>query len=85
MKNKVEDLRNHLFATIEALLDKDNPMDLERAQVVAEVGQVLVNSAKVEVEFLRATGAEKGTGFISLPAPEKPVEGEAPKMRRVGV
>lgn len=85
MKNKVEDLRNHLFETIEALLDKDKPMDLDRAQVIAEVGQVLVNSAKVEVEYVRATGAQKGTGFIPLPAPEKPVEGAAPKVGRVGV
>lgn len=25
MKNKIEDLRNHLFATIEGLLDEDKP------------------------------------------------------------
>ena len=31
MKNKIDDLRNHLFATLEALQDEDNPMELERA------------------------------------------------------
>ncbi|MGN6383696.1 MAG: hypothetical protein ACTHMK_13920 [Dyella sp.] len=64
MKNKIEDLRNHLFATIEGLLDAEKPMDLERAKTVAEVAQVMVNSAKVEVEFLRATDSVRGTGFI---------------------
>ena len=64
MKNKIEDLRNHLFATIEGLLDTEKPLDLERAKVVADVAQVLVNSAKVEVDFLRATDSVRGTGFI---------------------
>lgn len=55
MKNKIEDLRNHLFATIEGLLDEENPLDLDRAKAIAEVGQVIVNSAKVEVDFIKAT------------------------------
>lgn len=64
MKNKIEDLRNHLFATLEALQDKDEPMEIERAKAVADVAQVIVNSAKIEVDFLRATGREQGSGFI---------------------
>lgn len=65
MKNKMVDLRNHLFATLEALQDQDNPMDIDRAKAIAEVGKVLVDSAKVEVMFINATdGDAKGTGFI---------------------
>lgn len=63
MKNKIEDLRNHLFATIEDLRDKDNPMELDRAKMIAEVGQVIINSAKAETEFLNIVGGS-GTGFI---------------------
>lgn len=63
-KNKIEDLRNHLFATLEALQDDDNPMDLARAKAIADVSQVIVNSAKIEVDFLRATGRIQGSGFI---------------------
>lgn len=63
MKNKIEDLRNHLFATIEGLLDIDNPMDVDRARVVGDVAKVLVESAKVEVQFIKVTGGN-GTGFI---------------------
>ncbi len=63
-KNKIEDLRNHLFETLEALKDKDNPMDIERAKAVAGVAQTIIDSAKVEVEFLKVTGAVNGTGFI---------------------
>lgn len=65
MKNKIEDLRNHLFTTIEALMDEDNPMDIERAKTIAEVSQTIINSAKVEVDFLNKVGGS-GTGFIPV-------------------
>ena len=71
MKNKIEDLRNHLFAALEGLADKENPMDIDRAKAIADVGRVIVDSAKAEVAFLTATGRRDGTGFITLPeAPE---------------
>jgi hypothetical protein len=62
-KNKIEDLRNHLFATIESLLDQEQPMDIERARVVAEVANAVINSAKVEVSYMKLTGTN-GTNFI---------------------
>lgn len=64
MKNKIEDLRNHLFATLESLQDKEQPMDIERARAIADVAQVIVNSAKVEVDFVRATERANGTDFM---------------------
>ena len=76
MKNKIEDLRNHLFATIEALLDEDKPMDIDRAKAVADVAQVMINSAKVEVEFMKTTGGT-GSGFIEN-------TGRRPALRAVG-
>lgn len=73
MKNKMTDLRNHLFATLEALQDTENPMDIDRAKTIAQVGSVLVASAKVEVDFINACGGQGSTGFIesslALPAP----------------
>lgn len=70
-KNKIEDLRNHLFETLEALKDKDEPMDIERAKAVADVAKVIVETAKVEVAFLREVGELSGTGFIPA-TPTKP-------------
>jgi hypothetical protein len=65
MKNKMTDLRDHLFATLEALQDPEKPMDIDRARAVAEVAKVLVDSAKVEVAFINAMdGDVKTTGFI---------------------
>lgn len=67
MKNKIEDLRNHLFAALEGLADQEKPMEIERAKAIADVARVIVESAKAEVQFLVATGGTKGTGFIALP------------------
>lgn len=66
MKNKIDDLRNHLFETLEALRDSDNPMEVERAKAIASVAQVIVNSAKAENQFIDLTGSP-GTGFIEGP------------------
>ena len=72
MKNKIEDLRDHLFATLEELRDDQKPMDIKRALAVSQVAGTIIESAKVEVAFLNVTGAKQGTGFI-------PVEDRRPK------
>lgn len=53
MKTKSSDLREHLFATLEGLLDDENPIDINRAKAVADVGKVIVESAKIEVEMAK--------------------------------
>lgn len=63
MKNNIEALRAHLFDTLVALKDKDNPMDIERAKAISEVSQVIINTAKVEVQFAQATGSST-TAFL---------------------
>ncbi|SOE85642.1 hypothetical protein SAMN05446935_6115 [Burkholderia sp. YR290] len=65
----INDLRAHLFDTLKALNDKEKPLDIERAKVVADVGQVIINSAKVEVDFMRVAGG-KGSGFIPVAVAE---------------
>jgi hypothetical protein len=63
-RNKIADLRDHLFETLEALRDDDKPMELKRAHAIATVAKVIVESAKVEVAFIRATGTAVSTGFL---------------------
>jgi len=41
-------------------------MELDRARAVADVAQVLINSVKVEVDFMKATGAITApSGFLT--------------------
>ena len=66
MKNKIEDLRNHLFAALEGLADTEKPMEIERARAIAEVARVVIDSAKAETQFLEVTGHTEGSGFIPV-------------------
>jgi hypothetical protein len=73
----ITDLRGHLFRTLDQLANTTTPPDLERARAVAEIAQTLINSAKVEVEFLKVTGGE-GSGFI-------PAADHSPGTRRTSL
>jgi hypothetical protein len=79
MRNKMVDLRNHLFATLEALQDPDKPMELARAKTIADVAQTLINSAKVEVDFINAVGGHAVSDFI----PCEPLTGNGQPPRLV--
>lgn len=56
MSNNINDLRAHLFDALKGL--KDGTMDVGRAKAMSEIAQTIVNSAKVELEFIEATGAK---------------------------
>ena len=73
-------LRGHLLATLADLRSRSNPMEPDRARAVATVASVLVDTAKVEIDYLRLTGNDN-SGFIdgaysppaqALPAPAEP-------------
>ncbi len=65
--NDVTELRTHLFDALRGL--KDKTIDIDRAKAIADVSQIIINSAKVEVDYLKVAGG-KGSGFIpdALPA-----------------
>lgn len=75
----MDDLRQHLLDTLSDLRDKKKPMDPNRARAVAQVAGVLVDTARVEVEYLRATTG-KHSGFMDArtPALENRPDGHSP-------
>ena len=79
MPNTIDDLRTHLFDTLKALKDPEKPMELERAREIANVSRVIVDSAKVEVEFARVTGEVASTGFM----PQQPDRFEGRRLKAV--
>jgi hypothetical protein len=54
MSKKLDDLRSVLFETLQGI--KDGSIDLDKARAINEVGKTLIDSAKVEVDYLRTTG-----------------------------
>ena len=49
------DLRNLMFIQLEALVNPQKEVDLDRARMVCDTGQVIVNAARAEVEYIKAT------------------------------
>lgn len=62
----IDAVRQSLMATLEDLRNKEKPMDIDRARAIAEVATVLVNSARVENEYLKITGQDK-SNFLETP------------------
>jgi hypothetical protein len=56
-------------------------MEIERAKAISDVAQTIINSAKVEVEFLKQVGATRGTGFIPE---DRQISGSERPMRSIG-
>jgi len=80
MSNKtISDLREHLFAAIEGV--RNGSVSLEQAKTISDLSQVIVNTAKVEVDFVRAT--ERSTSPFLLASESMPSgETEAAQQRR---
>jgi len=65
----IEDLRQHLLSTLFDLRNRDNPMDVERARAVAQVAAVLVDTARVENDYIKITGQDRSTFLDGQDAP----------------
>jgi hypothetical protein len=66
-KNKLSDLRDHLFLTLEKLHDGD--IEVKTAKAICDVSKEIIESAKVEYTMLRDLGGHN-TGFfqeLSMP------------------
>lgn len=64
-RKTIDDLRAALFATLDGL--KDGSVSIDQARAINEVGKTLVDTAKVEIDFLRATDGTTSE-FLAAPA-----------------
>lgn len=79
MKNKISDLRDHMFAALERLGNEElTPeqlkVEVERSQAISEVGKVIVESAKTEIMYAKLTGKGKEDSSKFLEQDVKPIE-----------
>jgi len=79
MNNDILELRSHLFNTLTALQDKENPMDIDRAKAICQVGDVIVDTAKTEIDFMRVNGSIE-THFFQKPTPPAQLSAPAAKQ-----
>jgi hypothetical protein len=64
-RKTIDDLRETLFATLAAV--KSGDFDLERAKAINELSKTIIDTAKVEVDYLRVTNGGESE-FISSAA-----------------
>lgn len=55
----IDQVRQSLLDTLADLRNRETPMDIERAKAVAQVASVLVDTAKVENDYLKITGNDR--------------------------
>lgn len=62
-RNKITDLRDHLFAQLENLSDDDNmknpelrAREIERSKQMVNISHAIVETVKVEIQFLQVLG-----------------------------
>ena len=56
-----QQLREHLEAALKGL--QDGTLDIEKAKAIGDISQVVINLAKVEVDFVRANGGGQSQFF----------------------
>ena len=68
MKNTMTDLRDHLFGTLESLRNPENDAEYQRAKESAKsivaIGNVLVNAAKTELDYIKLSGQDVQVKFF---------------------
>lgn len=52
--SNIQTLREQMFQTLQGI--KDGSISVDKAKAICQVGDVIVASAKIEVDFIRATG-----------------------------
>ena len=59
--NKLSDLRDHIFMALERLADEGLTseqvvQEVDKAKAIAQLSSAIIASAKVEIDFINATG-----------------------------
>jgi cell division septation protein DedD len=72
--NHISTVRRHLLDQMRALRGANDAeairREIDRSKGIAELAQAMVNTAKVEVDYLKATG-QASTPFLEVP-PDQP-------------
>jgi hypothetical protein len=68
-KNKLQDLRNHLFEALEKLNDEDSNFEVNKAKAICDVSKEIIDSAKLEYQMVRDLGGKTSNFFEGMGVP----------------
>lgn len=72
----INDLRKALFDTMEDV--REGKTETDTAKAVVDLAQTIVNTVKVEIDFMRHSGETVDTGFISADVSSRKENEELP-------
>ncbi len=81
--SNISQVREELLATLADLRNREKPMEPERGNTIAKVAGVLVDSARVEVEYLKAING-RSSEFFGANHETPPIDTEGPRTVLVG-
>lgn len=81
MSHTLNDLRRNLFETLQGI--KDGTIELDKARAINEVSKTIIDTAKVEVEYIKTLGGEGHSTFI--PTADQPVRPPLPSEPGNGI
>lgn len=67
--NDINEVRDILFDTLRDLRNPDVKVDLDRAKLINDTAKHLIDTAKVENDYLRITNITRGSGFMPTGQP----------------
>lgn len=89
-RNKITDLRNHLFEMLEKLQEADEKDEdklkplLDKSKAITGISQQIINSAKLEIDFVKTSiksgGLLEPTEFLAK-SPNQISEDESKKKK----
>jgi len=68
-KNNIDELRGHLFDAIRGL--KDGTINIGTARAISDTALTVIASAKIEIDFARATGEGVDSSFLESDAKQE--------------
>lgn len=83
MTVKIDEVRAELLGTLKDLRCREKPMEPDRARAIAQVASVLVDSARVEVEYLKAIDGDESEFIASAKKDSLPSPGVDNRVHRL--
>jgi hypothetical protein len=81
MSHNINDLRATLFETLQGV--RDGSVSVDTAKAISELSQNIINTAKVEIDYLKA-GGNVTSEFIEMkPIEPPPPAGPSPVVTRI--
>lgn len=69
MTTHITELRSELMATLRDLRNRVTPMEPDRARAVAQVAAVLVDTARIEIDYMKVAKVDTSNFIDGLKAP----------------